>query len=584
VIIDINTFAIVLGIIYSIQFVIFLLEYNYHKEYSGPGWWLLWSSVAVLGFVFMVARRISSIEYLSILAQNVMHILAVMFLYIGIVKFIGGKIRTRLLIFLLIAFIGPFFYYVYIVDSIHNRTIIIWMTIGILCSFATYDLYLYRKNRADSALNTCILVFLVHSIFSFSKVLLLLTHFRIDHLYSQDLINTSTYLELLGVSIFWTYSLIIMLNQRLTSEMKIAKDHFEVIFNTTPDAILITRLSDGTITSVNDSFFELTGYTTAEAVGRSTYELNVWVNEEDRNLYIAKLGQTGSCFDYEFEFRSKEKGILFGLLSGRMILLNGEPHIISIVRNITERKTREKEIVSQNIELKRINDEKDKFFSIVAHDLKGPFSSFLGLTEIMAEEIPKLPISEVIKLAAKMRDSARNLFSLLNNLLEWSLVKQGIASFKPVKGVLSKEVNECIATFSEVGQKKNISINNLLSPEIEVYADQNMLHSLMRNLLSNGIKFTHEGGSITIDARNCSDQGCLIMVQDTGIGIASEMLPLLFKIDANTSRKGTNGELSSGLGLLLCKEYVNRHKGSIWVESTVGEGSTFFIKLPGESA
>jgi len=375
-----------------------------------------------------------------------------------------------------------------------------------------------------------------------------------------------------------------MLNQRLTSEMKIAKDHFEVIFNTTPDAILITRLSDGTITSVNDSFFELTGYTTAEAVGRSTYELNVWVNEEDRNLYIAKLGQTGSCFDYEFEFRSKEKGILFGLLSGRMILLNGEPHIISIVRNITERKTREKEIVSQNIELKRINDEKDKFFSIVAHDLKGPFSSFLGLTEIMAEEIPKLPISEVIKLAAKMRDSARNLFSLLNNLLEWSLVKQGIASFKPVKGVLSKEVNECIATFSEVGQKKNISINNLLSPEIEVYADQNMLHSLMRNLLSNGIKFTHEGGSITIDARNCSDQGCLIMVQDTGIGIASEMLPLLFKIDANTSRKGTNGELSSGLGLLLCKEYVNRHKGSIWVESTVGEGSTFFIKLPGESA
>jgi PAS domain S-box-containing protein len=583
-IIDINTFAIVLGIIYSIQFVIFLLEYYYHKDYNGPGWWLLWSSTAVLGFVFMVTRRISSIEYLSIFIQNVLHILAVMFLYIGIVKFIGGKVRIRLLIFLFLVFIVPYSYYVYFIDSIHNRTIIIWVVIGVICSFAAHDLYVYRKGRADSALNICILVFLFHSVFSFSKVVMLLTLFRIDHMYSQHLINTSTYLELLGVSIFWTYSLIIMLNQRLTSEMKIAKDHFEVIFNTTPDAILITRLSDGSIVSVNDGFFELTGYSTAEAVGKSTFDLNFWVNEEDRNYYIKRLGQEGSFTDYEFELKSKEKGIKVGILSGKLIMMHGEPHVISIVRNITQRKAREKEIVNQNVELKKINDEKDKFFSIIAHDLKGPFSSFLGLTEIMAEEIPKLPISEVIKLAAKMRDSARSLFSLLNNLLEWSLVKQGITSFKPVNAVLSREVNECIAAFSEVGQKKNISIKNQLSPEIYVYADQNMLLSLMRNLLSNGIKFTHHGGSITIDATMSDDQGCLITVQDTGIGIGSEMLPLLFKINANTSRKGTNGELSSGLGLLLCKEYVNRHHGEIWVESREGEGSTFFVKLPGESA
>ena len=230
--------------------------------------------------------------------------------------------------------------------------------------------------------------------------------------------------------------------------------------------------------------------------------------------------------------------------------------------------------------MQTINREKDKFFSIIAHDLKSPFSSFLGLTEIMAEEIPNLPLSEVIQLAAKMRDSARNLYGLLDNLLEWSLIKQGVTKFSPVQILLYPQIKECTITYLDPMQKKHIQLLIEVPTETKVYADENMLRSLLRNLISNAIKFTHEGGSITIAAENQPDLSCLISVTDTGIGISPVMQKLLFKIDASTSRKGTNGELSTGLGLLLCQEFATRHSGTIWVESKESEGSTFFIQLP----
>lgn len=582
--IDIYTFAVALGIVYFIQFVIFIHEYFYHKNFNGPGWWLLWSSAAVVGFISLQTRQIESIEHISIWVQNVMHILAYLFLYIGIMRFLGRRERLNVLIVIFLLFVVPYTYYVFVVDDIHIRTILIWGTAAVISFLSAYDINRYKEKSLNVARIICILVFLFHALFSTTKVALLLIGSKIDRVDSPLFINTSSYIEILMVSIFWTYALIMMINQRLTSEMENARDHFESIFNTTPDAILITSLSEGTITTVNDRFYNLLGYKPEEVIGKSTLDLNIWAKSEDRQKLASLLVPNGYCSDYEFEFRKKDQTVRIGLMSCKMIKLHDIPYVISIFRDITERKLREKEVSDQNIHLKTINDEKDKFFSIIAHDLKGPFSSFLGLTEIMAEEIPRLPISEVIKLAAKMRDSARNLFGLLNNLLEWSLIKQGITKYNPEQVVLGNEVNECIIAYKESSQIKQISTNILLSPDIRVYADHNMLRSLIRNLLSNAIKFTPDGGSIAIAAELLGDKSCLISVKDNGIGISKEMLPLLFKMDENTSRKGTNGELSCGLGLLLCKEFVSRHNGEIWVESEEGEGSTFYVKFPGKSA
>ena len=580
--IDIITFAIVLGITYSIQFIIFLLEYYYHKNFKGPGWWLLWSSSAVLGFVFLVTRQFELMERISILMQNVMLIISSMFLYIGIMRFWGQRERLNLLIFILLLFIVLFIYYIFFQDSIQNRTIILWGVISIISSLSAYDLFIIRRKTVDIALTICIYVYLFHAIFSTIKVILLLSGSQIDSLNSPYPINTSSYIQVLIVTLFWTYALIMMINNRLTIEMERAKDRFEVIYNTSPDAILITSLEEGTITSVNDKFYELSGYSAEETIGKTTTEIKLWNESNDRAGYISLITTQGYYLNYEARFRKKDRQLLTGLISSKIIKLGEKSHLMTIFRDITERKLKEEEILAQNLQLQILNTEKDKFFSIIAHDLKSPLSSFLGLTEVMADEIHNLPFTEVIQHAAKMRDSARNLFGLLNNLLEWSMIKQGVTSFNPQSMSLYPEIQESTLIFSDLAQKKQISVFQNVSAAEKVLADGNMLRSMIRNLLSNAIKFTPKGGSVTIAAKTLEDNSSLISIHDTGIGMSQEIKDHLFKIDETNSRKGTNGELSSGLGLLLCMEFVTRHGGLIWVESSEGVGSTFYIKLPSD--
>jgi len=581
---DIYTFAFALGIVYSIQIVIFFHEYQYHKNLKGPGWWLLWSAASVAAFLSMVLRQVKSIEHIALFTQNVMFILAAIFVYVGIMRFLGKRPRLNLQLLVIVIFGLPLSYYTFAEDNIQIRSILLFSAVVIGGSIAVYDLHRGSVKSVRTALNLCIFIILFHVFHAAIKVTLLLTGSRIESLNSQDFFNTSGYIEILIVSIFLPYALIMMINQRLRHEIDKARDHFEIIFNTTPDAIIITDLIDGKIISVNRQFFNITGYHPDQVLGRTTRELNLWKNIEERKDFISMMQMQGKCTNYEADFRRSDQTIIPSLISSQLMNINEVPHIISIIRDISELKLREKEILSQNNQLKISNLEKDKFFSIIAHDLKGPFSSFLGLSEIMAEEIPHMPISEVIKIAAIVRDSARNVFSLLNNLLEWSLIKQGTSNFLPVLTSLLAEVNECINIYAEIGKGKRISLNNLISPKIMVYVDQNMLLSLIRNLLSNAIKFTPEGGSVTIAAVLLEDHSCLISVTDTGIGISGEMKKQLFRIDSNTSRAGTNGEASCGLGLLLCKEFVDKHQGKIWVESKEGEGSTFFVRLPGESA
>ena len=581
---DIYTFALALGIVYSIQIVIFFHEYLHHKNLKGPGWWLLWSTASVVAFISLVSRQIKSIEHIAIFVQNVMFILAAVFVYVGIMRFLGKKALLKLQFLVIGIFVFPLSYYTFAADNIQIRSILIFSAVVVCGSIAAYDLHRSRVKSVRMALNLCISIILFHVLHAAMKVVMLLTISRIESINSQDFFNTSGYIEILVVSVFLTYALIMMINQRMRYEIDCAKDHFEIIFNTSPDAIIISSLTNGKITSVNKRFSEISGYQPDQVLGKTTSDLNLWKNYDDRKDFISLIMKQGHCTNYEADFRKRDHTILPGLISSQLIDIDEIPQMISIIRDISELKERERETLSQNMQLKMTNLEKDKFFSIIAHDLRGPFSSFLGFTEIMAEEISHMPISEVINIAAHMRDSARNIFSLLNNLLEWSLIKQGTVNFNPIKTSLLAEVNECLKVFTDIGKVKSITINNFITPEIMVQADQNMLLSLIRNLLSNGIKFTPEGGSVTIAAEMLADQSCLISVTDTGIGISQEMQELLFRIDAKASRKGTNGESSCGLGLLLCKEFVDRHSGEIWVESKEGEGSTFFVRLPGESA
>jgi CheY-like chemotaxis protein len=176
--------------------------------------------------------------------------------------------------------------------------------------------------------------------------------------------------------------------------------------------------------------------------------------------------------------------------------------------------------------------------------------------------------------------SARNTFTLLGNLLEWAQMAQGLTDFKPQKLELTRVITECIAVLEESAKGKAIQLSVQIVDEPIVFADKNMLQSVIRNLISNAIKFTPTGGEISISTESSANNMTVIFVRDTGIGMTDEMLNNLFRIDANTKRPGTNGEKSTGLGLLLCKEFVGKLGGKITVESEPNKGTVFSFNIP----
>jgi two-component system, sensor histidine kinase and response regulator len=231
------------------------------------------------------------------------------------------------------------------------------------------------------------------------------------------------------------------------------------------------------------------------------------------------------------------------------------------------------------VQLQAINAEKDKFFSIIAHDLRSPISSFLALTEIIDEGLFNMPREKIQQIAYTMRISAANLYRLLKNLLQWSQMKQGAIRFSPEKIKLLPLIEENIAYIIEAARSKQIEIRFDIPAGTEVTADTNMFQSVIRNLTSNAVKFTPRGGVVDISAKSNMNGAVEIAIKDNGIGMNNEMINNLFNLIAKNGRKGTDGELSSGLGLMLCKEFVEKNGGTLQVESEEGKGSRFCFTL-----
>ncbi len=264
-------------------------------------------------------------------------------------------------------------------------------------------------------------------------------------------------------------------------------------------------------------------------------------------------------------------------------ILNDENEVIGatgLARNISQRIEKEQQIKIQNEELQNLNATKDKFFSIISHDLRSPFNAFLGLTQIMVDDLPHLTIGELQKMAASMSSSATNLYRLLENLLQWSQIQKDAMPFNPETIYLEGIIKESIERIQETAENKGITIVMDKSGGLTVFADNHMLQSVIRNLVTNAVKYTAAGGTVTISAKKGPDGFAEISVQDTGIGMSKIMADNLFKVDLQIKRKGTAGEPSTGLGLVLCKEFVERQGGTIRVESEEGKGSVFYFTIP----
>lgn len=245
-------------------------------------------------------------------------------------------------------------------------------------------------------------------------------------------------------------------------------------------------------------------------------------------------------------------------------------------------------ITQQNIELTEINEElktlnatKDKLFSIIAHDLKNPLSSFKVAIEYLHKDYYSFTDDEKIEFLSEINQSAISVYELLENLLQWSLSQRNKTPFNPVVFDFKQVADSVLSQLLLHAKNKKINLVSEINQPVEVNGDIGLITIILRNLVSNAIKFTGEGGSVRITGTINSDANhYLVAVKDNGVGIPPEKISKIFRIEASGSTRGTHNETGTGLGLLICKEYVEKHGGRIWVESELDIGTTFYFTLP----
>ncbi len=290
----------------------------------------------------------------------------------------------------------------------------------------------------------------------------------------------------------------------------------------------------------------------------------------------------------EFEFRiiNKQGNIVW--LRNRITLVRNRKgdvlKLYGLAGDITLQKRLDEEHNEYTENLQKLNDTKDRFISIISHDLRTPFSSVLGFTDILLEETDLEP-EERIQYIKYIQESSKSMLALVNSLLDWTRLQTGRISFEPAKQDLRELASKCITTLAGFSMQKEINLVNEIKQGFTVFVDNGLVAQVFNNLISNALKFTPSGGTITLIASQSDEPRFFLCgVKDTGVGIKQENIDKIFSVDSKFTTEGTKGEKGSGLGLNLVREIVEKHGGKIWVESKFGEGSTFFFTLPKASA
>ncbi len=341
---DIRTLIAVAGITHVVLLTVFSYQYFINKSYRGIGWWVLWSAAEAVGFAFMLLREIPAINTFAIILQNMMIVLGMIFLYIGIMRFFDKKEDKRIVVSIFGVFLIFFLYFIFVKNDIQIRGIIITTTLTILSFLSAHALLIHRPKSLSISANITAALFLAHGcFFAFRTVMGFKEGVNLGVLVQIPL-NVTMYVCVMASSVLWIFSLIVMINQRSNSEMKETKEEMEVIFNTSPDATVISRVSDGMIVYVNEGFTSISGFARNEVIRRSVLDADIWENPEGRQRIINEIHKKGFVDNFESRFVKKDGSRLYGLTSAKIINLQGFPHLISITRDITKLKHTEEEL------------------------------------------------------------------------------------------------------------------------------------------------------------------------------------------------------------------------------------------------
>lgn len=400
-------------------------------------------------------------------------------------------------------------------------------------------------------------------------------------LFSHDFTPTSEEEELIGI-ISSAISVQESLQQKIV-QIRDREHKLQTLIDNSPNVAIQSYDLDGQVKYWNKASESFYGFTGTQTKGRSLAELILDKDGYDAfRKTLKRIDETGETITSEW-ICSDKGGKNHHILSTMFAILptseNGDgKDFICMDVDLTDLKNAEIKLKQYTSELENANATKDKFFSIIAHDLKNPFNTILGFSRILCSDYKDLNNEEVMKFIRVIRDSSENAYKLVENLLVWSRIQSGHIEFSPEPVSLNLILNETLALLKPQAISKNITVASSVDPSIQVYSDENMIKTIFRNLISNALKYSYNGGRVEVRAIE-SPSEVLIEVADNGIGMSPEIVSRLFRIGESVERPGTANELGTGLGLILCKEFLQKHESSLAVKSETGKGSVFSFIL-----
>ena len=364
-----------------------------------------------------------------------------------------------------------------------------------------------------------------------------------------------------------------------TENLRESEIRYRRLFESAKDGIMILDAVSGEILDVNPFIVQLLGYSYEELIGKELWEIGTFKNIGYSQQAFTEL-QLREYIRYEDMPLVTKSGKRISVEFVSNVYVANHVKVIQChIRDITERKRLEKALKESEARLWELNATKDKFFSIIAHDLRGPFNTILGFSDILVERTREKNYEDVEKFALIIQQSSHLAMELITNLLEWSRLQTGRLKFNPEYMDFTQLIKSVAQLLNNSAHQKAITIYIEAPDNLTVFADKAMMGAILRNLISNAIKFTHLDGEIVVSAQPEKDQ-LNVMVADNGVGIKKGAIDKLFVLEESHSTQGTQNEKGTGLGLILCKEFIEKHGGEIRVESEPGNGSKFYFNIP----
>lgn len=370
---------------------------------------------------------------------------------------------------------------------------------------------------------------------------------------------------------------------KVEKDLRLKKDELSLLSKALEqsfNSVLITDLK-GIIEFVNPRLLQLTGYSSTEMIGANTSILRSGFHDPSFYNELWKTLLAGKIWQGEF-YNKRKDGSCFWDSTTISPVFDDEGIMVkflAIKEDITIRKAQEEALIQSERKLRELNATKDKFFSIVAHDLMNPFNALLGFVGLQKESIRKNDTDQSLQYSGVIEQSTRRIFELLQNLLLWSKSQSGRIVYTPAYVPIAELVMNTVNQLSSVARNRDIHFDLDFNERESVYLDYNMISTVLRNLISNAIKFSSTGDRIAVRVKR-TEKGHLFEVVDNGVGVEPQLQPYLFDLERALGKGEHNGRVSTGLGLVLSAEFVQHHQGVIGVESTPGHGSRFWFEIP----